>query len=203
MRGQHSATRMVFVRNRRSEQRHEAVAEKLVDCAFESVHFGECRLKEGIQHVVHALGTEALGETGRVCDVAEQHRDRFTLAFERVTRFENLLGEVRRRVVSYLGEVSLGFGGSQPRSAVTAELLGLRVRGATDGAIHLVPPRVRAGPADASHWPRGRHYMNLYSLISASLEQPSGHNDESEFVAKAHESSLRSTGYDRAARTRP
>ena len=51
---------MVFVRDRRAEQRHHAVAEELVDRAFVAVHLTEDDLEGAIHDGVDFLGVEAL-----------------------------------------------------------------------------------------------------------------------------------------------
>ena len=94
---------MVFVRHRRAEQRHEAVAEELVDGAFEAVHFGQRQREELVEQVVHRVGTQALRELGRIGHVAKQHRDLLAFAFQRRVRLQDLLRQVRRRVVAQHG----------------------------------------------------------------------------------------------------
>ena len=56
--GQHGATGVVLVGERRAEQRHEAVAEELVHRALVAVHLGQRRLEEPAQERVHAVGAE-------------------------------------------------------------------------------------------------------------------------------------------------
>ncbi len=97
-RGQRGAARVVLVGDRRAEERHEPVAEELVDRAFVAMHLGERGLEEAAEEDVHALGAEPLGQRGRADHVAEEHGDRLALALERAAGGEDLLGEVPRRV---------------------------------------------------------------------------------------------------------
>src|SRR5216683_1115435 len=97
-RGQHRAPRVILVRDRRAEERHEAVAQELVDGALEAVDLAERPLEEGAEQRVHAVGPELLGQYGGADQIAEQHRDRLALAFERAARGQDLLGEVLWRI---------------------------------------------------------------------------------------------------------
>jgi hypothetical protein len=47
---QQRTPRVVFVRDRRPEQRHEAVAEELVHGAFIAMHLGERQFEEPVEH---------------------------------------------------------------------------------------------------------------------------------------------------------
>ncbi len=82
--GQQRAADMVFLGQRRAEQRHKAVAGELRRRASEAVHFGKRGIDERTNQLVHRLGTETLGQCGRIDDVAEQHRDLFNFAGEPV-----------------------------------------------------------------------------------------------------------------------
>ena len=103
-RRQNRAPRMILVRQRRAEQRHEAIAEELIDRALVAVHLGQRRFEERTEDRVHALGTRALGHLGRIGDVAEQHRDRLALAFEGAARAQDFLGQVSRCVAMRGGQ---------------------------------------------------------------------------------------------------
>src|SRR5687767_7413864 len=89
---------MILVREGRAEERHEAVAEELVDRALVAMHLRERGLEEPAQQRVHGLGAEPFGERGRADDVAEQYGDGLALALDRAPRGEDLLGEMTRRV---------------------------------------------------------------------------------------------------------
>ncbi len=92
------ALRVILVRDRRAEQRHDAVAGVLVDRAFEAVHaVGEDR-EEALEDAVPRFRIELLGQLHRALHVGEEHGDLLALAFERGLRLEDLVGEVFRGV---------------------------------------------------------------------------------------------------------
>ena len=74
---------VILVRDRRAEQRHDAVAGVLVDGALEAVHaLGEDR-EEAIHDLVPLLRVELLGELHRALHVGEEHGHLLALAFRR------------------------------------------------------------------------------------------------------------------------
>src|SRR5262249_20889187 len=73
-RGQYRAACVILPGERRAEERHEAVAEKLVDGALVAVDFAEAHLEEPFQQTVHRFGPEDLGEWRRIGEVAEENR---------------------------------------------------------------------------------------------------------------------------------
>ncbi|MCX5738622.1 MAG: hypothetical protein NTZ61_09035, partial [Proteobacteria bacterium] len=88
------ALRMILVRDRRAEQRHDAVTGVLVDGALEAVDaFGE-DLEEALEDAVPLLGVELPGQFHRALHVREQHRDLLALAFERGLRLQDLVREM-------------------------------------------------------------------------------------------------------------
>ena len=72
----------------------------MVDRALEAVHLCQRDLEERIEHTVHALGTEPLGQWRRIGDVAKQHRHLLAFAFERAARVQDAIGQVPRRVAA-------------------------------------------------------------------------------------------------------
>ena len=87
-------TRVVLVRDRRTEQRHDPIARELVDRPLEPVDtLGEDQ-EEPIQDVVPLLRVDRLGELHRALHVGEQNRDLLTLPLESAAGREDLLGEV-------------------------------------------------------------------------------------------------------------
>ena len=126
--GERRAARVILVGEGGAEERHEAVAEELVDRALVAVHLGEGGLEEGVHEDVHPLRPEPLGERRGADQVAEEHGDGLALAFQRAPGGEDPLGEVPRRVG---GRRRLGRGGpSRSRggdgaAALRAELRGL------------------------------------------------------------------------------
>ena len=76
------APRMVLVRDRRAEQRHDPVAGVLVDRALEAVNaVGEDR-EEAIHDLVPLFGIDLLGELHRALHVGEEDGHLLALAFE-------------------------------------------------------------------------------------------------------------------------
>jgi hypothetical protein len=80
-RGQHGASGMVLMRNGRPEQRHKPVTKELIDRPFVPVHLIEHQLEKAVEQGVHMFRTNALGERGRVDEVAEEDRDLLAFAF--------------------------------------------------------------------------------------------------------------------------
>src|SRR5262245_17643076 len=84
---------VVLMRNRRPEQRHDPVAGKLVDRAFEAMNaVGEDR-KEAIHNRVPLLGIDLFSEVHRALHVREEDGHLLALAFESGTRRQDLLSE--------------------------------------------------------------------------------------------------------------
>ena len=85
---------MILVRDRRAEERHDAVAGELVDEALEALDaLGEDR-EEALHDAAPLLRVELLGELHRALHVGEEHRHLLALAFEGGLRLQDLLGEV-------------------------------------------------------------------------------------------------------------
>ena len=73
---------MILVRDRRAEQRHDAVAGVLVDDALEAMHAVGEDLEEAVHDRAPLLRIELLGQLHRALHVGEQHGDLLALAFE-------------------------------------------------------------------------------------------------------------------------
>src|SRR6185369_4175029 len=93
-RGVARALRMVLMRDRRAEKRHDAVAGVLVDAAFVAMHAGRQQLEELVHDPVPGLGIDGLGERHRLLDVGEQHRDLLAFALDDSALAQDLLGEM-------------------------------------------------------------------------------------------------------------
>jgi hypothetical protein len=96
-RGVAAAAGMVLVRDRRAEERHDAVAGELVDRALEAVDAGGQDLEEAVEDAMPLLGIDAFGQLHRVHDVGEEHRHELPLALEHAPVAPDLVREVRRR----------------------------------------------------------------------------------------------------------
>ena len=92
---------MIFMSQRRTEQRHDPIAHDLIDCTFIAVHCLHHVLQDWIENFPRFLGIAVGQQLHRALHVGEQHRDLLALAFEGTLGGENLFGEV-------LGCVSLG-----------------------------------------------------------------------------------------------
>ena len=92
------ALRVVLVRDRRAEQRHDAVAGVLVHRPLEAVHaLGEDG-EEAVEDRVPLFGIELLGQLHRALDVGEQYGDLLALAFEGTATAENLFRQMAGRI---------------------------------------------------------------------------------------------------------
>ena len=76
------ALRMVLVRDRRAEQREDAVAGRLHDVAVVAMDRVDHQLERRIDDRARLLGVEVLHQLGRALDVGEQRGDRLALAVE-------------------------------------------------------------------------------------------------------------------------
>jgi hypothetical protein len=94
--GANRALGVVFVRQRRAEDGHEAVAHELVHVPAELVHRGDALRQEAVGDGRDPLGVEALGPGREVGEVGEQHRDVPALRL----RGGRLRGEGRTAVVA-------------------------------------------------------------------------------------------------------
>jgi hypothetical protein len=89
---------VVLVRDRRPEERHDAVAGVLIHRALEAVDAVGEHLKEAVHGAVPLLGIELLGELHRALHVGKQYRHLLALALEGRAGGQDLLDEVTRRV---------------------------------------------------------------------------------------------------------
>jgi hypothetical protein len=94
------ALRVVLVRDRCAEQRHDPIAGVLVDRPVEAVHAVGQDLEEAVEDAVPLLRIDLLRELDRALHVREQHRHLLALAFERAARGQDLVGQVRGGVVA-------------------------------------------------------------------------------------------------------
>ncbi len=96
--GQHRAPRMILVRDRRPEQRHEPVAEELVDRALVAVHLGQGDAEEAVDDQVKFLRTQFRCQRARPHNVAEQHAHLLALTLDGAPHGQDLLADVPRGV---------------------------------------------------------------------------------------------------------
>jgi hypothetical protein len=128
------------VGNGGAEERHDAVAQELVDRAFIAVHLTQDQLEGPVHELMHLFGVKSFGNGGEPGDVSEQDGHLLAFAGKRCSGGENFFGEVRRRVALRGGEV-YGWRGRRGQGMTTlmAELVGGRVARATVGAEALNP----------------------------------------------------------------
>jgi hypothetical protein len=92
------AHRVVLMRDRRAEQRHDPIAQDPVDGALVAVHAVHHHSQRRIQDAPRVLRIGVLDQRERALDVGEQHGDLLALALERVARAEDPLGQMTRGV---------------------------------------------------------------------------------------------------------
>jgi hypothetical protein len=85
---------VILVRDRRPEQRHDAVAGVLVHCAFEAVHAVGENGEELVEDRVPLLRVELLGQLHRTLHVGEEDGDLLALALKGGLRLQDFVGEV-------------------------------------------------------------------------------------------------------------
>ncbi len=152
--GPQGAMRVVLVRQRRPEERHDTVAQELVDRALVLVDAVEDDLEGAIHDRVNVLGVQPLGHRGEARHVGEQHGDLLALPLDGAARREDLLGQMRGRVGVRRGKARCrrlggggrhGGGGARGRrgrhrlAALRAELGGGRDRALAGKANRLEP----------------------------------------------------------------
>ncbi len=121
---------VIFLRDRRAEQRHDAVAHHLVDGPLVAVDGLHHAFQDGVEKLASLLGIAVGEQLHRALEVGEEDRDLLTLAFQGCLRGKDLLGEVLRRI--RLRGRELGCRASPEwRGALAAELILGRVRRAT------------------------------------------------------------------------
>jgi len=92
--GHDGSARVILVGERGAEQRHETVAQKLVDRPFVAMDLSQRQLEEPVQEAVHRLGSEPLGQRCGAGQVAKEDGDLLALAFQGTLGREDLLGEM-------------------------------------------------------------------------------------------------------------
>ena len=114
---------MVFMGDRRPEERHHPVAEELVDRALVAMNRTQDDLERAVHHRVDVLGIELLRHRREARHVREHHSDALSFSLQRAFRGEDLLGEVLRRVGVRGRELLRGWRGGHGGAALAAELV--------------------------------------------------------------------------------
>ena len=171
---------MILVSDGRTEQRHEAVTEKLVDGALVAVNLRERALEEPVEQCMHLLGPEAFGQPRGVDDVTEEDGHELVLAIERDPGCQAWLGwTVLDRVptgsAKSLADADLGTAGRAPngqaRAAVLTEFRAVPAFSVAARAVHEVPPRA-ANPSGSKEPPAS------FSEVSMTWTRGGGQRQE-------------------------
>jgi hypothetical protein len=78
---QDSPSGMVLKGQGSAKQRHETIAQELINRAPIPVHRAQGKLKKTVQEGMHALRTQALSQGRGTDQITKQHGDLFALAF--------------------------------------------------------------------------------------------------------------------------
>jgi hypothetical protein len=89
---------VILVRDRRAEDRHEAVAHGVTDGPLVVVDGIHHELEDWIEDGLRLLGIAVSDELGRALQVRKEHRHMLALAFDGVARRQDLLDEMLGRV---------------------------------------------------------------------------------------------------------
>jgi hypothetical protein len=92
------AQSVVFVGNGGAEERHNAIAEHLVDGALEAVHGVHHVMESGIEELLGGFGVETADEFRRVFEIGKEHGDLLALPGQGGADSEDLFGQVWGRV---------------------------------------------------------------------------------------------------------
>jgi hypothetical protein len=93
--------RMILMRQRGAEQRHDPIAHDLVDGALVAVHRGHHALQHRVEELAGLLGVAVGEQLHRALEVSEQHRDLLAFSFEGAFGGEDFLGEIGGRVAEW------------------------------------------------------------------------------------------------------
>ena len=115
---------VIFMRQRRAEQRHDAVAQNLIDGPFVAVHRIHHDMQDRIEILSHLFRIELFHHAGRTADVGEQYGHVFALPFDKAPRRQNFF----RQVLGNDGFSSGRFSGRRPRDAKTLAALAAKFR---------------------------------------------------------------------------
>ena len=130
---QHRALRRVLVRDRRAEERHEAVAGQLRDDALEAVDLVQRQRDVLLEQLAEDFRIEPAGHRGRTGKIAEQHGDLLALAGQSAAQGADLLARLS----------GIGLGGSSSQS-LQPQRPGVAGAGAGGPGAVVPPPWLEA-----------------------------------------------------------
>ena len=90
--------RMVLMRYGRAKERHNAIAQHLIDGALDAVHRVHHQMDGRVEELLRGFRIETTDEFRRVLEVGKEHRDLFALAFQRCARSQDFLCKIGRGV---------------------------------------------------------------------------------------------------------
>ncbi len=148
-RGVTGAGRVVLVRKRCAEERHDAVAHHLVDSALVPMHGVHQPLENRVEDRARLFGITVFQQFHGTLEVGEEHGDLFALTLHGALRRQDLIDEVLRRVC-------VGRGESWRRARGRVPALRTEVRGGVNLATAGRAARGQPQPAPAAELGVGR-----------------------------------------------
>ena len=169
---------VVLMRDRRPEQRHEPIAEELVDRALIPVHLGQRDLEEAVDHQVELLRPQLRRQRAGADYVAEQDAHLLALTLDGAPHSRDLLTDMRRGITNRarrranraptfraepaawrLHRAAAGARNSQLHTTMQAEARLVRILLAASRAPHRRPPpagQLRRHAGSVQNIPRRR-----------------------------------------------
>ena len=144
--GTHGALGIVLVRDRRTEQREDRVADDLVDLAAVGGDVGDESLERVVDDVLHLLGIAGLRQAGEADEIGEEHGD--DAAFVRTALHRRAAGRAEACTLHQRGPARRARHDTESTGACGCDLL-LTLRelsGMTLSRIRVDPPLSRFRP---------------------------------------------------------
>ena len=104
------------MRHGRTKQRHDAIAQHLVDRAFIPVHRGHHVLQGRIKELLGGFRVAIAHQLGGALEVGKQHGDLLALAFHGIAGMQDLLGQILGGVGEWWTVLAAGSGRCRVRS---------------------------------------------------------------------------------------
>jgi hypothetical protein len=132
---------VILVGDQGAEDRLDAIAPVLVHGSLEMVHAACEDLEEAVHYPIPLLRIDLLAEVHRTLEIREEDGHLLPLAFEGAAGRENLLGEVLRRVQTWIGNPLCNRRRLERPPAAVAEARTGRIFVATRRAGHVATSR--------------------------------------------------------------
>ena len=177
----------VFVSQRRTKQRHDAIAFDPIDRTFETMNRIDHGLQCRTQALIRLFRIEVLNQAGRALDVSEKNSDLLALALQRSTGFEKTARQMPRQIDGGRYALARILPGLQPRrssirAATAADKAGSRRERATSGTLfdkrgaatpaELGLGSIRATTRDADHGTVGLEKSSLIPQEDTDILTP-------------------------------